>query len=117
MRKFYNLVFLLPLAIILIILCVANRQLVTFSFDPLSAENPAYTVEFPFFVFLFISMLIGLVLGAVITWWGQGKHRKALRKASSEAETLKQASKQMSQANNQASKEIAPGLPVASLSD
>ena len=116
MRRFYNLFLLFPLAIILILLSVANRQVVTFSLDPLNSETPALAFELPFFVFLFIALFFGLVLGGFITWWGQGKHRKALRVVSGEAESLKREKSQSETAKKDEVQEIAPGLPAVSSS-
>jgi len=112
MRKFVNLVFLLPLAIVLILISVANRQPVTFSFDPLQVLPP---VEFPFFVFIFAAIIIGMFIGGGLTWVTQGKHRKALREKSHEADALKQ--KKTTAEPTKKPEEIAPGLPLISSSN
>ncbi|MEM7214557.1 MAG: lipopolysaccharide assembly protein LapA domain-containing protein [Pseudomonadota bacterium] len=112
MRKIFNYLFTLPIAVILIILSVANRQTVRFSLDPLNTATPALSVELPLFVFLFIAFLSGMLLGGLLIWISQGKHRKALREKKS----------QITQPNNEEESvgkavvsrpEIAPGLPVA----
>ena len=110
----FNYLLMLPSAIALIIISVANRQNVRFSLDPLNSEFPALSFELPLFVFLFIVFVIGLLLGGFLVWMSQGKHRKALREKSSEAEKLKIHMKQKSQVENPPGSEIAPGLPVAS---
>jgi len=115
MRKFVNLFFLLPLAVLLILLSVANRQGVRFSLDPLNAEQPALAFELPFFVFLFIALFIGMVIGGSLTWITQGKHRKALRQKSNEADELKHQS-DIAEPPRKA-EEIAPGLPLISSSN
>jgi len=107
MRKLVNLFFLLPLAIVLILISVANRQDVTFSFDPLNVLPP---VELPFFAFLFAALIIGMLIGGGLTWVTQGKHRKALRQKSNEADELKQ--EKVASAPAAKSEEIAPGLPL-----
>lgn len=112
MRKFINLFFLLPLAIVLIAVSVANRQVVTFSFDPV---NVLPSVELPFFIFLFAALIIGMLIGGGLTWVTQGKHRKALREKSTEANVLKQEKVQSAPAAK--SEEIAPGLPLISSSN
>lgn len=112
MRKFVNFFFLLPLAIILIVISVANRQPVVFSLDPLQVVPP---VELPFFVFLFVAVIIGIIVGGSLTWVTQGKHRKALRDKSYEADLLKQ---QKTEAEpDKKPEEIAPGLPLISSSN
>ena len=79
MRKLLNLFFVVPVAIVLIFLSVANRHWVTFSLDPLNTEAPAFAISLPFFVFIFATLMIGALIGACLTWFSQGKHRKALR--------------------------------------
>ena len=43
------------------------------------------SVTAPFFVYLFLATILGLVLGALITWFAQGKYRKRARLEASEA--------------------------------
>lgn len=113
MRKLVNYIFLLPLAIVLVLLSVANRQPTRFSLDPLNAESPALSVEYPLFVFLFLAFLLGMLVGGFLVWISQGRYRKALREKSLEAEKLRgDASTTQTNAPN-AVAEIAPGLPVA----
>jgi len=115
MKKFFNLIFLLPLAIVLILLSVANRQVVSFSLDPLNADAPAIAFQLPLFVFLFLAVIVGMIIGSSLTWISQGKHRRALREKSYEANQLSRENKQAekAEASNQNS-EIAPGLPMIS---
>ena len=107
-----NLLVLLPLAIILILLSVANRQLVNFSLDPLNTETPAIAFTLPFFVFLFLALFLGMALGAFMTWFSQGKYRKALREKSYEANRLRREKEEMADEKSESSAEIAPGLPL-----
>ena len=37
------------------------------------------------FVFLFIALMLGVVLGSLVTWFAQGKHRKQARDEAHEA--------------------------------
>lgn len=74
-----------PLAIVLVMLSVANRQPVRFSLDPFNAENPALAVEWPFFTYFFAALIVGLVAGSAITWWRQGVYRRNARETRAEA--------------------------------
>lgn len=112
MRKLTNLFILIPLAIVLIFLSVANRQSVTFSLDPTNIETPAIAFTLPFFVFLFAAVFVGMFLGSTLTWLKQGKHRKALREKSYEANMLKRENEKVTSADKTPTKEIAPGLPA-----
>jgi uncharacterized integral membrane protein len=84
-KKIINLLILLPLGIVLIIFCVANRQLVTLAFNPFRPEDQVMAVSAPLFVFLFIALIIGMVVGAVVTWLTQGRHRRRARYQAREA--------------------------------
>ncbi len=116
MRKLFNYIFLLPLAVVLILFSVANRQNVQFSLDPLNAEAPALALELPLFVFLFAAFLLGMLLGGFLVWLSQGRHRKALREKSHEVNKLQNENQSAAEAAKQKRPEIAPGLPVASRS-
>ncbi len=78
-KKIINLIILLPLAVILVILCVANRQSVTLALNPFRPEDSVLSVTAPFFVYLFLAVIFGLVVGSLATWFAQGKHRKRAR--------------------------------------
>ena len=91
MRKLFNYLFLLPLAVLLILFSVANRQSVRLSLDPLNVDTPALSIELPLFVFLFFGVVVGMLLGGFLVWISQGKHRKALREKSIEASKLQTA--------------------------
>ncbi|ATU93068.1 LapA family protein [Phyllobacterium zundukense] len=80
---------LVPLAIILIALSVANRGAVSLTIDPFNPGNPLLSYSAPLFVWLFIALIIGLVLGSLATWYNQGKHRKLARQRKLEAELLR----------------------------
>ena len=113
MRKLFKFAVLIPLAILLILLSVANRQTTVFSLDPLNQETPAIAFELPLFVYLFIALMLGMFIGSCLTWMSQGKHRRALREKSYEANQMKQAqSTENSTGPSNSGKEIAPGLPA-----
>lgn len=115
MKKFFNLIFLLPLAIVLILLSVANRQMTTFSLDPLNTETPAISFQLPLFVFLFLAIILGMIIGSSLTWMSQGKHRRALREKSYEANQLqREKDGALQEVSSSELQEIAPGLPVVS---
>ena len=114
MRKFMNLIFVVPLAIVLILLSVADRHWVTFSLDPLNTEAPAFAISLPFFIFIFAALMIGALIGSCLTWFAQGKHRKALREQTYENTCLRKEHKKEQSAEETKPAEIAPGLPLIS---
>jgi uncharacterized integral membrane protein len=114
LRKIINLVFFVPIAILLILLSVANRHWVSFSIDPLNTENPAFSISLPFFVFMFGMLIIGAIIGASLTWISQGKHRRALREKSYEATKMQREYEKKQPKEMTETKEVAPGLPLIS---
>ena len=81
-------VVLVPLAVILIALAVANRVPVAFTLDPFNPGNPGLTLQLPLFVMLFLALGLGLILGSFATWWKQGRYRKEARNKTREVQSL-----------------------------
>ena len=78
-------VIVVPVAIILIVLSVANRHLVTLALNPFRPEDGMLALSLPLFVFLFLALMIGVLLGSAATWLAQGRHRKRARDEAHEA--------------------------------
>lgn len=77
--------FLIPAAIILIALSVANRNVVPLTFDPFTAGNSYLTINAPLFALLFAALAAGLIIGSLATWFAQGRNRRRARQAELEA--------------------------------
>ncbi|MCD2183639.1 DUF1049 domain-containing protein [Rhizobium sp. GN54] len=84
-RKVVNIVVLVPVAIVLVVLSVANRQPVRMALNPFRPDDSVLSLTAPFFVFLFLALLLGMVIGAVATWISQHKYRKRARVEATEA--------------------------------
>lgn len=80
---------LLPVAIVLILLAIANRHAVTLSLDPFSGAAPEVGVTQPLFVFLFGALVLGVLIGGTGSWVAGGKHRRARRYSHREVNRLK----------------------------
>jgi len=89
-RKIVTTIIVVPLAAVIIAFAVANRQAVTVSFDPFSATAPAYAATLPLFVILFAVLILGVIIGGIAAWLGQGKWRRAARKLDAELRALRQ---------------------------
>jgi uncharacterized integral membrane protein len=87
MRGFAKAVILVPLALLAVAFAVGNRGNVTISFDPFS-DTP-YTVDVPLFVVVFAALILGVLVGGVATWLGQGHHRRAARMHRRDVERLR----------------------------
>ena len=85
-RRIFNIVITIPVAIVLLIFMVANRQLVTLSLDPTTRETPFLAFQLPMFVVIFAALLVGIVAGGTLVWWKQGAYRKLARKEHRDAE-------------------------------
>ena len=81
----YYLVILVPLGILLIVLSVANRQSVTLALNPFRPEDAVLSLTAPFFLFLMLSLILGMLIGSLATWWTQGKYRRQARVEAREA--------------------------------
>ncbi|ASY54986.1 MULTISPECIES: LapA family protein [Sinorhizobium] len=84
-KKIVNIVVLVPLGVILVALSVANRQTVTLSLNPFDPADNVLSVSAPFFLFLFLAVVLGLFLGAAVVWFSQGKYRRRARNEAHEA--------------------------------
>ena len=89
-RKIVTAVIVIPLAAVIVAFAVANRQMVTVSFDPFSSAAPAYATTLPLFVLIFVLVILGVVVGGVAAWLRQSKWRRAARKLDGEVRALHQ---------------------------
>jgi len=92
-----------PVAIILIVLSVANREPVQLRLDPFSAADPAVAYTLPFFLHLFAALILGMAIGGVAVWFGQGRHRREARRERSKAKKFEE----QAEANRQRAEELA----------
>ncbi|MEX6508529.1 lipopolysaccharide assembly protein LapA domain-containing protein [Jiella sp. M17.18] len=83
--KILSFIILVPLAIILVIFCVANRESVPVSLDPLG-NMPQFAFQAPLFILLMGSVIIGVVLGGLGTWLTQAHYRRKSWKRKHELE-------------------------------
>jgi uncharacterized integral membrane protein len=101
MRRFFAWLIGLPVAVLLILLSVANRTPVRLSLDPFSGETPAYSVELPLFAIIFVSLVAGLVIGGVASWFSQARLRRDARRTRNEATVLRAESERLRGADQQ----------------
>jgi|SRR6185369_8064994 len=77
MRKFLKALVLVPIAAVLIIFALANRQFVTVTLDPFGDKALAFSV--PLFALAFVLVILGVVVGGAAAWLRQHKWRRATR--------------------------------------
>lgn len=79
MSRLLSILIGLPLCIIILALAVANRRMVTVSFDPFSSDAPSLAVNMPLFAVVFASLIVGVLLGSGVTWLRHHRFRKEAR--------------------------------------
>lgn len=89
MRRFLMFFVILPIALVVVVLSVANRGPVAFSLDPIGAGTTGWSVTAPLYVFLFAAVAVGIVIGGFGAWLRQGRWRQAARVERANAERLR----------------------------
>jgi uncharacterized integral membrane protein len=79
-RTLLTAVVLVPLAILILLFAFANRQWISVSLDPFSAQDPAIAVSLPVFFVVLFALMAGVVIGGAATWLSQAKWRRAARR-------------------------------------
>lgn len=108
-RKIVTLVIVVPLAAVIIAFAVANRELVTVSFDPFTKVNPAYAATLPLFILIFVLVIFGVIIGGVAAWLRQAHWRRSARKLDAEVRLLRQ---ELAAARNRFAADAPPAAPA-----
>lgn len=109
MIRFLKALILLPIAILVVLLAVANRAPVQLSLDPFSKGAPEFATSLPLFAVIFASVMVGVVIGGTATWLSQSKHRRARRQYRREVGHLRNETERL-----RAQPSHAPALPSQS---
>jgi uncharacterized integral membrane protein len=105
-RKFVSAVILISLLLVLVAWSVANTTVVTISFDPFSAADPAYAVRLRVFELCFVLVIAGVIIGGIAAWLRQAKWRRAARRLEAELKAARQDAERLRQ--QLAAREAAP---------
>jgi uncharacterized integral membrane protein len=89
LRRIFALFVVFPVVVLIVALAVANRAMVTVSFDPFSTVNPAFALKVPLWLLCIILLVIGVLAGGIAAWLKQRKWRKAARNHEAEARALR----------------------------
>ncbi len=89
MRKFVAFAILVPLALIIVMFAVANREIIGVSFDPFDTAHPAFALKMPLFILIFALVALGVLVGGIAAWLRQHKWRARARRAEAEARDLR----------------------------
>jgi uncharacterized integral membrane protein len=85
LRKIFNGLVVLPLAIVFVIFAVANRHMVKVSLDPFNGSDPALSLSMPLFVLILLAAIVGVAAGGSATWFRQRRWRRAARRHEADA--------------------------------
>jgi uncharacterized integral membrane protein len=85
MRKFFGAVLVISLGVVFVAFAVANRHLVTVSFDPLNSADPSLKVTWPLFLVIIAAAALGVMAGGSATWFRQRRWRRAARQHEADA--------------------------------
>lgn len=75
----------LPTAVLLIILAVSNRHAVRLVLDPFRPDDPVVFLVLPLYAYLFVSLILGVLLGGAAAWLAQRRWRRMARRRTAEA--------------------------------
>jgi hypothetical protein len=90
MKHFLKLLILLPLAVAILAVAEANRHSVSIYLDPFAGASPeGRQITLPLFALILIGIMIGVVFGSAVTYFEQGRHRRAARLARADADALR----------------------------
>lgn len=91
--RFIRLLFIVLLAIILVSVALANRQIVTLSLFPANFGQylgGTWSVDMPLFLVVFLALAIGMVLGLIWEYLREAHVRREARQRSAEVARLEQ---------------------------
>jgi uncharacterized integral membrane protein len=88
-RKTLTALALILVALVLISFAVANRQIVSVSFDPFDQVNPALVLSQPMYLLVFALLIGGVVLGGCAAWLRQAQWRSRARRAEAQVNALR----------------------------
>jgi lipopolysaccharide assembly LapA-like protein len=89
MRKLLSALILIPLGIVIVMFAVANREIISVSFDPFDTVSPAFALKVPLYGLIFALVGLGVLVGGISSWLKQHKWRARARRAEAEARDLR----------------------------
>ena len=81
-----KLLILLPILITVVLLAVANDQIVTLHLNPFAVDDPVMRLDLPLYQLGFALFVLGAVVGSLVNWASQRKHRSRTRHRRDEAQ-------------------------------
>jgi len=88
MKTFLKWLVLAPVALLLILFAVTNREPVRVVLDPLPGDMALIDITAPLFIILFLAAGLGVIAGGIAGWFVQARQRQAIRTARADVERL-----------------------------
>ena len=85
MRRFVWYLLALPIGALLVTLAVINRHDVRLVLDPFRPDEPVISLVLPFYLYLLVTLIAGVVLGGLVVWMTQGRWRRMARRRGADA--------------------------------
>jgi uncharacterized protein HemY len=89
LRRIVRFVVILPAAVVLATVGLANTQDVRLALDPFRPDDPALSLVLPFYVWLLAALILGVLIGGMATWASQAHWRQSARRSGSEVQRWK----------------------------
>ena len=81
---------ILPVALIVVLLAIANRAPVVFSLDPFERGAPEFAFSVPLYALLLGALALGVLIGGTGSWLAAGRQRRKGRASRREVSRLQQ---------------------------
>ncbi|MBY6091154.1 LapA family protein [Pseudooceanicola sp. 502str34] len=107
--RYIRYAFLAILAVVLVSVALANRQIVTLQLLPeglarIAGQNP--TIDLPLFLIIFAGILAGLLIGFIWEWLREHKHRAEVNRKQKEVGKLEREVKRLKGEKHQGKDEV-----------
>jgi uncharacterized integral membrane protein len=83
--RYFGYIVGLVVALVLLAIAQANRHSVQLGLDPFNSENPVISIHLPFYAYLLGTLITGVLLGGMATWFTQSKWRRVARQRTQES--------------------------------
>jgi hypothetical protein len=84
-RRIVRFVVVLPVVAILVALGLANVHDVRLALDPFRPDDPVLAIVLPFYLWLLLALIVGVVIGGMATWTAQRGWRRSARRREADA--------------------------------
>jgi hypothetical protein len=89
LRRIVRLVLMVAAGVVLVALGVANIHSVRLALDPFRPDEPALSLELPFYAWLLAATILGVIAGGLATWLAQARWRRSARRGELETRRWK----------------------------